>query len=124
MSEATVVESRLSKLEQDNRWLKLTVGALVSVLAAVPLIGAVMPEQIPQVITARQFRVTDVTGTTRASMDNSGIAYYDRDGTRRARIGDAISYWDENNIIRVLMGTPGIVYQDGNGNVVWRTPER
>ena len=50
MSEATVFESRVSKLEQDNRRLKLTVGALLLVLEAVPLIGAVMPEQIPEVI--------------------------------------------------------------------------
>ena len=50
MSETTLLESRLSKVERDNRRLKLTVGALLLVLAAVPLIGAVMPEQIPEVI--------------------------------------------------------------------------
>ena len=59
MSEATVFESRVSKLEQDNRRLKLTVGALLLALAAVPLIGAVMPEQIP----ARRFQVIDENGT-------------------------------------------------------------
>ena len=37
MSEATVVDARLDKLEQDNRRLKLTVGALLLVMAAVPL---------------------------------------------------------------------------------------
>ena len=37
MSETTLLESRLSKVEQDNRRLKLTVGALLLVLAAVPL---------------------------------------------------------------------------------------
>ena len=50
ISEATVLESRVSKLEQDNRRLILVVIALLLVLAAVPLIGAVMPEQIPEVI--------------------------------------------------------------------------
>ena len=43
MSEATVFESRLSKLEQDNRRLKLMVGALLLVLAAVFCAGAVTP---------------------------------------------------------------------------------
>ena len=59
MSEATVLESRADKLEQDNRRLKLTVGALLLALAAVPLIGAVMPEQIP----ARRFQVIAENGT-------------------------------------------------------------
>ena len=59
MSEATVVDARLDKLEQDNWRLKLTVSALLLALAAVPLIGAVMPEQIP----ARRFQVIDENGT-------------------------------------------------------------
>ena len=63
MSEATVFESRVSKLEQDNRRLKLTVGALLLALAAVPLIGAVTPEQIPEVIRARAFHAIDGNGT-------------------------------------------------------------
>ena len=68
MSETTVVDARLDKLEQDNRRLKLTVGALLLVLAAVPLIGAVMPQQVQGVIRAREFRVIDENGTRRASM--------------------------------------------------------
>ena len=55
MSEATLLESRLSKIERDNRRLKLTVGALLLVMAAVPLIGAVMPQEIPEMIQARAF---------------------------------------------------------------------
>jgi hypothetical protein len=62
-----VLESRADKLEQDNRRLKLTVGALLLALAAVPLIGAVMPEQIPELIQARQFRVIDENDTVRQS---------------------------------------------------------
>ena len=46
MSETTLLESRVDKIERDNRRLKLTLGALLLALAAVPLIGAVMPEQI------------------------------------------------------------------------------
>ncbi len=83
MSEATVVDARLDKLEQDNRRLKLTVGALLLALAAVPLIGAVMPEQIPELIQARQFRVIDENGTLRAFINRTGFAYYDESGTVR-----------------------------------------
>ena len=124
MTEVTVFESRVNKLEQDNRRLKLALGALLLVLTVVPLVGAVMPEQVPQVITARQFRVIDATDVVRASISNSGITYYDRNGTKRSNVDDAINYWDENNTVRILMGDPGIIYADENGNVVWRTPER
>ena len=97
MSEATVVDARLDKLEQDNRRLKLTVGALLLVLAAVPLIGAVMPEQLPDLIQARAFRVIGENGPIRAQMDDSGIDYYDENGNMRVRIdADGISYFDEN----------------------------
>lgn len=124
MTEVTVFESRVNKLEQDNRRLKLALGALLLVLTVVPLVGAVMPEQVPQVITARQFRVIDATDVVRASISNSGITYYDRNGTKRSNVADAINYWDENSTVRVLIGDPGIIYADETGNVVWRTPER
>jgi len=55
MSKTTVVDARLDKLKQDNRRLKLTLGALLLALAAVPLIGAVMPQEIPEMIQARAF---------------------------------------------------------------------
>ena len=140
MSEATVVDARLDKLEQDNRRLKLTVGALLLVLAAVPLIGAVMPEQIPDLIQARAFRVIGENGPIRAQMDDSGIDYYDENGDMRASIStDGTSYRDENgdlrasmnasgilyydNNLRAVMNAYGILYLDENGDVIWRTPE-
>ena len=124
MTEVAVFESRVNKLEQDNRRLKLALGGLLLLLTVVPLVGAVIPEQVPQIITARQFRVIDATDVVRASISNSGITYYDRNGTKRSNVADAINYWDENNTVRILMGDPGIIYADENGNVVWRTPER
>ena len=63
MSETTVVDARLDKLEQDNRRLKLTVGALLLALAAVPLVGAVMPERVQDAVFARAFYVEDENGT-------------------------------------------------------------
>ena len=61
MSEATLLESRVDKLEQDNRRLKLTLGALLLVMAAVPLIGAVMPQEIPELIEARMISSSSIT---------------------------------------------------------------
>ena len=107
MNKATVVDARLDKLEQDNRRLKLTVGALLLVLAAVPLIGAVMPEQIPEVIRARAFHAIDGNGTLRALMDDKNIAYLDEDRVTRAQLYAA-----------------GFFLSDENGIIVWRSPER
>ena len=122
MSEATLLESRLSKVERDNRRLKLALGALLLALAAVPLVGAVMPEQIPQVITARAFYVEDENGTLRAGMNANAIGYFDENGTIRAEMGTSgISYWDENGTGRAEMADRGIFYWDENRNVVWST---
>jgi hypothetical protein len=104
MSEATLLESRVDKIERDNRRLKLTVGALLLALAAVPLIGAVMPEQIPEVIQARRFHVIDENDNIRAAMDRIGFDVHDENGTRRA-----------------FMSDNGFWYRDENGNVVWST---
>ena len=143
MSEATVVDARLDKLEQDNRRLKLTVGALLLVIAAVPLIGAVMPEQIPEVIRARAFHAIDGNGMSRAVMGEIGFAYFDanrtirammdagsirvsdENGTLRALMDDKnIAYLDENRVTRAQLYTDGFFLSDENGNVVWRSPER
>ncbi|SVB60676.1 uncharacterized protein METZ01_LOCUS213530, partial [marine metagenome] len=45
MNESTAVESRLDKLDKDDRRPKLTVGALLLALATVPLVGAAVPQQ-------------------------------------------------------------------------------
>ena len=143
MSETTVVDARLDKLEQDNRRLKLTVGALLLVMAAVPLVGAVMPEQIPEVIQARRFEVIDGNGMPRAVMGEIGFAYFDVNSTIRAMMdagsirvsdengtlralmdGKNIAYLDENRVTRAQLYTDGFFLSDENGNVVWRTPER
>ena len=125
MSEPTVVDARLDKLEQDNRRLKLTVGALLLALAAVPLIGAVMPEQIPQEITARAFYVEDENGNVRAQMTANSIwiadENWDEDGNNRAWMAPTgINYTGENGTRAVMYGT-GIAYFDENENHVWST---
>ena len=80
MSEATVLESRVNKLEQDNRRLKLTVGALLLVMAGAACAGAMMPEQISQVIEAREFRMIDANGTVLIAINDEGFSYFDEIG--------------------------------------------
>jgi hypothetical protein len=144
MSEATLLESRVDKIERDNRRLKLTVGALLLVLAAVPLIGAVMPEQIPDVIQARAFHVID------DGSRSSEIVIFDSDRNRRIVLADwgitvttpewrgRVSrsvmwgqgfYYSENSTPRASMDAEGFQYWDENnhmraqlGSVVLTTP--
>ena len=107
MSEATLLESRLSKVEQDNRRLKLTLGALLLVLTGAACAGAMMPEQMPEVIQARAFEVIDENGTLRTVMD-----------------GKTIAYLDENRVTRAQLYADGFFYSDANANVVWSAPDR
>ena len=118
MSEATLLESRVDKLEHDNRRLKLTVGALLLALAAVPLIGAVMPQQIPEVIRARAFHAIDGNGMSRAVMGEIGFAYFDVNRTIRAMMdGGSIRVLDENGTIRAMMDGGSIRVSDENGTL-------
>ena len=93
---------------------------MLLVLAAVPLVGAVIPEQIPYLVQAQQFRVIDANGV-RIGLNAEGITYYDENGMRRATMErDGVSYSDENDTLRLSMGVfgtgSGIVYYDENSN--------
>ena len=96
---------RVAKLERDNRRLKLGGLALAAVLVAVPLVGAVLPQEVPDVIDARQFRVLDSQGQMRAAMIESGVSVLDAQGEVRAAMGD-----------------PGVVVFDEQGQVVAQLP--
>ena len=111
MSETTLLESRVDKIERDNRRLKLALGALLLALAAVPLIGAVMPEQIPEVIRARNFFVYDGNDNIRIGMDADGIGYQDENGNLRLNMNaDGFRYRDENETLRAVMDSDGFFY--------------
>ena len=83
---------------------------MVAVLLIVALVGAVMPQEIPEVIEAREFRVVDENGTLRAWMSKDSIAYFDENGTGRAQMqAEGVLYFDENQtrpsavpVIRVM----------------------
>ena len=102
MSEATVVDARLDKLERDNRRLKLAVGALLLVLAAVPLIGAGPPGQD----LAGRFLLlaTSRTGTMQRELDEAAAAGY------RILTGSPTS-GDEIAVILEKVVTPPNTYQ-------------
>lgn len=99
------LEQRVEKLERGNRRLKMVGGVVAAVLMAAALVGAVLPQEIPEVVDARVFRVLDGNGTGRAMMHDVGIEYYDENGTAR-----------------VWIGADGIEYYDEDGDVIWQAP--
>ncbi len=119
MSETTLLESRVSKVEQDNRRLKLTVGALLLALAGVACAGAMIPEQIPEVIQARAFEVIDENGVSRAVMGTGGYTYYEDYTLRAVMNADGFRYYydDVSSSARVAMDADGFVYIEPDGNV-------
>ena len=113
------IEQRFERLERENRRLKLAGAAVVAVLLAVALVGAVMPQEIPEIVEARQFRVIDENGERRAMMSTDGIAYFDENVQMRGLMyTDGITYYDENGQWRSTMETNRIAYFDENGQ--WR----
>ena len=95
MDEPTAVESRLDRLEQDDRRLKLTVGALLLSLAAVPLQD--LTERFLLLATTR-------TGTMQRELDEAAAAGY------RILTGSPTS-GDEMAVILEKVVTPPNTYQ-------------
>ena len=102
MNEPTAVESRQNGLKQDGRRLKLTVGALLLSLAAVPLVGAAVPQQD---LTGRFLLLaTSRTGTMQRELDEAAAAGY------RILTGSPTS-GDEIAVILEKVVTPPNTYQ-------------
>ncbi len=129
MNETTLLESRVSKIEQDNRRLKLTVGALLLVLAAVPLIGAVMPGQVQDVVQARKFEVIDENGTRRAGTNGDDAGYQDEAGDQYdPALLEALEWRnigpDRGGRATTATGVPSqpnVYYMGASGGGVWKT---
>ena len=112
------IERRVERLERENRRLKVAGGAVVAVLLTVALVGAVMPQEIPEIIEARGFRVIDADGTMRVLMTAEAILYSDESGQLRVGMtADGIGYGDENGEVRVFMNADAIAYADENGTL-------
>ena len=109
------IAGRVQRLERDNRRLKLAGGAMAAVLVAVPLGGAALPAQVPEVIEARAFRVLDENGTQRAGLGARWLAFYSEDGTiQTARFGiGGLGIFDEQGRQRTALGAYGLTFNDG-----------
>jgi hypothetical protein len=147
MNKIGLMESRLGKLERDNRRLKMAFGVMSLLFATVVFISMAMPQQIPDVISAHEFHVIDADGAPRAKMLTDRTSYFDENGTPRTVMDDAgFRYYDERSFIsgdcprsqsciRALLGNVGLLskppvagtttYQtqvalyDAEGNVIW-----
>lgn len=136
------LEQRIAKLERQNRTLQVTLGAVVVALAGAGVAWAFMPQELPEVIEARAFRVRDQNGALRASVGLDGIGVLDANETLRAVVSSTgLGVLDANNKLRALMSPAGIGVHDANGtmrglmrtaeigyfdpegNLLWRAPE-
>lgn len=140
MSEATVFESRLNNLEQDNRRLKLALGSLLLVLAVASCAGAMIPEQTQDVVQAREFRMIDANDTVLVAINDEGFSYFDEIGRVSWSLshGEIIAIMaadaqevidaerfrvvDENGVVRAAMYAQGIAFFDAAQNMVWSSP--
>ncbi len=118
MNKIGLMESRLGKLERDNRRLKMAFGVMSLLFATVVFIGMAMPQQIPDVISAHEFHVVDADGAPRAKMLTDRTSYFDEDGMLRATsASDGIGYNDANGTGRIWVDEYGIGYYGENGTL-------
>ena len=104
------IAGRVQRLERDNRRLKLAGGAMAAVLVAVPLVGAALPAQVPEVIEAGLFRVLDEQGTPRAALGAAGLGFSDEQGRGRVGLGAAgLGFYDEQGTLRVTLRADGLL---------------
>ena len=108
---------RVAKLEQDNRRLKRAGLAVAAVLVAVPLAGATLPRQVPEVVTARAFRVLDEAGNLWARLDPSGLAFHDAIpfGPRTTLTTDGLFFYDADLEGRTTLDFDGLSLHDDDG---------
>ena len=118
------IAGRVQRLERDNRRLKLGAGALVALVVAVPLVGAVLPPQNPfrqqqqEVIEARAFRVLDEQGGDRAALGPAGLSFFDEQGTLRVALGaDSLAFYDEQGTLRSGLDAEWLKLYDEQGKV-------
>ena len=129
MNKIGLMESRLGKLERDNRRLKMAFGVMSLLFATVVFIGMAMPQQIPDVISAHEFHVVDADGAPRARMLIDRTSYFDEDGMLRATNGTlrlrmnsgGIVVADDNGTFRTRMNASGFVSYGEKGDVIWST---
>ena len=113
------------RVQRIERRLKLGTGVLAAVLVAAT-VAAVLPEQVPEVIEARAFRVLDENGTPRAGLGAPGLVFYSEDGTiQTAHAPDGLRFYtDEQSYSRLAAGGLVFVDVDELGAVIASMPEQ
>lgn len=66
------IEDRIARLERQNRRLQCMVAMLVLMLTAGLVLGLAAPEEVPDVVEAKTFRVVDDDGTVLAALFGRG----------------------------------------------------
>src|SRR5439155_15865282 len=112
-SELPSMLERLSRVERQNRRLKLFGLVFLGGLATVVLMGQSSTPKVSDVIEAREFVLRGQNGTRRASLavasdGSAAIHFYDNDGKRRAAFGvlsdglPDLHLYDKDGATRVL----------------------
>ena len=82
-----------------NRRWKLAAVAVAAVLVAVPLVGAALPQSVPELIEARTFRVLGEQGHVRVHLTDTGLTLFDEQGQVRVNLFDSgLAVFDEEGI--------------------------
>ena len=126
------LESRIRRLEKQNRWMKRS-GIAMVVLAVVALItgqAAPRPNTVPQSIEARRFTLIDDDGTPRAVLGIEGskasLMFFDKESKSRVVLGvgdqgqsgltfwgprsgepAVIGFYDESHSPQAILGPEG-----------------
>ena len=98
--EITELVERLERVEKVNQRLQLAGGAMAAVLLGIALVGAVLTEQIPELIQAQRFQVIGENGNTRTAMIPDGIYYFEENGKIRTSIGLGFFVNDPDGTLR------------------------
>ncbi|MFQ5915288.1 MAG: hypothetical protein ACE5JS_19130 [Nitrospinota bacterium] len=128
------LEERVSRLEKQNRRLRLSLGALALVIAAGVVMGATKQTIFGETIKAQAFLVTDKSGKPRAVFGTIGgeASLELFDGNRRRRVSLAVSkdnipglrIYDVNGTTRIVLNVlqekgAAIILADGFGKPKW-----
>ena len=71
--------------------------AVVALLVAVPLVGAMLPHQVPEVVTARAFQVLDEAGTVRARLSLGIVS--DEPTLKLNRPGGGVTFYTGSELV-------------------------
>lgn len=130
------VEQRVTRLERQNRRLKLGMVAVMAVVAGLVCLAATEPAA--KLVRAERFQVVDAQGVVRADLGvvagaGTGLTLYDPNGGERAGLGvnsnggTGLRLIDKAGRSRIGLavdhsGNPKIAFLDEHERVIWLQP--